>query len=161
MVKKYGLFGTILSISILITMMILGPTAAAATPVDEGDLLSQVQAPLCTLNPVATGVADHDVTFISNPVVVTVDWTIDNQCIGEATHGFFLRITNIGLPPTIDEDEYHSGVHAGPYYDTGTLTAQVDGSVDDEIEIYIYVNVTYGVNFDEDDATWIITLVPP
>lgn len=156
--KKCGLIGTILSISILLTLMILGPNAVAATPVDGGTLLSQVQSPGCTTVAVATGTGDQYVPFINNPVVVTVAWTLDNQCPHEGYHGFYLNVTNIETDET-DEDEDFLGYGAGPQYHTGTLTAQVDGSVNDDIVIYIYVNVAYGMGFDEDDDTFTITLI--
>jgi hypothetical protein len=45
MVKKFELIGIILSISILLTLIIMSPNVVAATPVNGGDLLSQIQSP--------------------------------------------------------------------------------------------------------------------
>ena len=73
MVRKYGLIGTILSISILLTLVILGPNAAAVTYIDGGDLLSQVQKPGGIPNAEATGSLDIPVPFNDNPVNVSVD----------------------------------------------------------------------------------------
>lgn len=158
LVKKVGLIGTILSISILLTMIIFGPSAIAATPVDGGDLLSQVQSPGCNVVAIASDTVDHDVVFISNPIVVTVDWILDKQCTGAGYHDFYLNVTNIDTDET-DEDEDYLGSSAGPDYQTGSLTAQVDGSVNDQIVIYIYVNVAYGMNFAEDSDNFTITLI--
>ena len=162
MKKKYGLFGTILSISILLTLTILGPNAAAATDIRGSHLLSEVQAPLGTTNPVARGLGDIGWTFNGNPVTVWVDWVINNEMTGPSHHGFYLRVTNLDLTPQIetDEDELWIGITSGPVYETGTLDTDVNGRVGDRIEIFIYVNVTNGGNFDWDDDTSIITLEP-
>ena len=158
--KKYGLFGTILSISILLTLTILGPNAVAATPVDGGDLLSWVKVG-GSVDAVASGYNNHGVLFNNNPVEVTTDWTIDKDESGPSYHGFYLRVTNLDVTPEVemDEDKLWIGITSGPVYETGTLDADVNGRIGDHIEIYIYVNVAYGVNFDEDEASWIITLI--
>ena len=165
MEKKYGLFGTILSISILLTLTILGPNAVAGTPVYGGDLLSQVQN---TIPPTLVAQANAgpggsvSLTPGGNPVVVTTDWTIDKQVSGVGFHGFYLRVTNLDVTPQeeMDEDELWIGCPGGPVYQTGYLEADVDGSVGDRIEIYIYVNVTFGGGFEEDEKIWTITLTP-
>jgi len=158
--KKYGLFGTILSISILLTLTILGPNAVAATPVIGGDLLSQVQVGGITV--AEADAYPGNINFINNPVEVTVYWVIDKDASGPSYHGFYLRVTNLDLTPQIetDEDELWIGITSGPVYETGTLDTDVNGRVGDRIEIFIYVNVTNGGNFDWDDDTSIITLEP-
>ena len=163
MVKKYGLIGTILSISILLTLMILGPNAVAQTDIDGGHLLSQVQlGSPCTTNAVATQGPGASVPFIDNPVVVTVRYNLDNPCSGSSSHYFYLRVTNLdSRPPQTDDDELGLAYPAGPQDGSGTLSAQVDnGQPGHRIEIYIYVNVTHGMSFDDDDETWTITLTP-
>jgi hypothetical protein len=141
-------------------MIIFGPRVLAATPVDGGDLLSQVQSPGCITVAVATGVGDHEEDYWGNPVIVTVDWILDKQCSGAGFHGFYLNVTNSNTDEWDDDYDY-LGSSSGPDYQTGSLTAQVDGAVNDDIEIYIYVNVTYSGRFAEDDDTSIITLVTP
>jgi len=160
--KKYGLIGTILSISILLTLTILGPNAVAATPVYGGDLLSQVKpgGTSIILNAVATIGYTGSVSLTpgGTPVRVTTDWTIDKQLNGAGHHGFYLRVINLDVPHVMDEDELWIGTTGGPVYRIGILQAEVDGSAGDQIEIYIYVNVTFGGGFDEDDETWTIDL---
>jgi hypothetical protein len=155
--KKYGLIGTIMSISILLALMILGPNAVATTPVDGGTLLSQVQSPGCIVVAVASAVNDHDEEYNGNQVEVTVYWTLDKQCTLPGFHGFYLNVTNSNTGDWEDDYDY-LGSSAGPDYQTGTLTAGVDGAVPDDIIIYIYVNVTYSGRFAEDNDTAIITL---
>lgn len=155
--RKYGLIGTILSISILLTLIMLGPSAIAATPIDGGDLLSQVQSPGCTISAVASGVGDHDEVYYGNQVVVTVNWILDKQCTTAGFHGFYLNVTNSNTNEWDDDNDY-LGSSSGPDYQTGTLNAGVDGAATDVIIIYIYVNVTYSGRFAEDYNTSVITL---
>jgi len=161
--KKYGLIGTILSISILLALTILGPNAVALTPVDGGDLLSQVKpgGTSVILNAEATIGYTGPVSLFpgGNPVRVTTDWIIDKQVNGAGGHGFYLRVINLDVPHVMDEDELWIGTTGGPVYETGILQADVDGSPGDQIEIYIYVSVTFGGGFDEDELIWTIDLI--
>ena len=157
MEKKYALFVTILTISILLTLTIVGPNAVAVTYIKAGDLLSQVQFGGTTFAD-ANAIPDGDVQYTGTPVNVSVDWTIDKQLNGAGHHGFYLRVINLDVPHVMDEDELWIGTTGGPVYRIGILQAEVDGSAGDQIEIYIYVNVTFGGGFDEDDETWTIDL---
>ena len=156
MEKKYGLFGTILSISILLTLTIIGPNVVAVTYIKAGDLLSQVQFGGTTFAD-ANAIPDGDVHFTGNPVNVSVDWTIYKQINRASHHGFYLDVTNLDTQQT-DDDELYIGCTGGPVFETGTMYAEVPGNVNDRIEIYIYVNVTYGMSFAEDENTTIQTL---
>ena len=160
MKKKLGIIGSILSITILLTLMILSPSAVATTPVDAGDLLSEVQyGTPCTVNADATATGDRNVYFGGgNPVVVTADWILDNDCISGAVHKFRLDITIVGTSTT-DYDEVIIGYGIGPKYDTGTLTASVTASPSNQIFIEIYTDVTHGIDFDSASASLTITLV--
>ena len=153
MEKKYALFVTILTISILLTLTIVGPNAVAVTYIKAGDLLSQVQFGGTTFAD-ANAIPDGDVQYTGTPVNVSVDWTIDKQLNGAAHHGFYLNVTNTNTEET-DDDEVYIGCTGGPVFATGTMYAEVNGSVGHEIVIYIYVNVTYGMSFAEDENTTI------
>ena len=67
-------------------------------------------------------------------------------------------VTNLNTTQT-DDDELGLAYPAGPQSGGGTLNAQVDGQGGHQIEIYIYVNVTHGMSFDDDDETWTIDLI--
>ena len=66
-------------------------------------------------------------------------------------------VTNLNTTQT-DDAELGLAYPAGPQSGGGTLNAQVDGQRGNRIEIYINVSVTYGMSFDDDDATAIRTL---
>jgi len=154
--RKYGLIGLVLTISMLLTFSTLSPYAAAETPVFEGEMRLTVY-PNDAVDADADG-NDKGSKFADNPVRVIVD-VIVNDAVGGSNYYFYLNITNRETEES-DDNEYDWSDQGGPTYIDTTIDAEVDASVGDHIDVYIYCNVTHwpGPNFAEDDHDYTITL---